>query len=256
MDKTQRQILLGRLYLEYKITLAKFSKLKRDIHHSISSERKLSFGTLCSIVVKLDSFMPSLPQHEKTSQVKKAKTVYKILAMLPEESSFLEYHVLEDLVDKLSDNDKLKEQVCSYKKDLEAYCKRGIFECPCYSPSSKPNHSTLIVEMHGSHCSMSIVELVSIQEQLCGLLSIVSNTLHPCTVAKMESGNIQIIFRIPDFVKEVLLPLSEDLQSALRQIGLLDLNFYNGLEISYDPVSGRAGGGVFTRRRVSRLKNF
>ena len=235
LDGVQRQILIGRLYLEYQMILSKFSKLKKDFSHLVNSN-KITFSHLSKLIVRLDSFMPSLPQDDKISEVKKLKTINKLFSLFPDGSSFLEYHVFEDLANALKIGE-LKAIVCTYKKDLEDYCKRGIFECPSYAPTGKPSHSNLILEMQGSHSKMTIEELMALEDQLCGVLSVLSNTLCPCSVSKMQKGSIQIIFRIPNFVKEVLLPLSPNQQSALRQLGFLDWSFYNGVDISYDAVS-------------------
>ena len=186
--------------------------------------------------------MPSLPQDEKSAEVKKAKSLVKLFAMLPDDSSFLEYHVFEDLVSHLK-LDK-SSSVKGYKQELEQFCRRSIFECPLFSQAGKKGHSNFIVEMGHGRMHMSIQELVSVQDQLCSVLSVVTNTLNLCNVSKLPSGSMQVIFRVSNVVKEVLLPLNQDNQASLRQLGCLDWSFYNGLDISYNPVrKGRGGEG-------------
>lgn len=235
LKSSQREIVLGRLYLEYQFMASNFTKLKRDIFYTISS-KKLNFNQLSKILVKLDSFMPSLPQDDKTTEVKKAKTVSRLYGMLPDDSSFLEYHVFEDLVAHLK-SERNKGSMRAYKRELDQFCRRGIFECPLFSQAGKDGYSNFILEMGRNRCGMMIQELVSIQEQLCSVLSVVNNTLNLCNVSKLQSGNVQVIFRIPNFVKDVLLPLSREQQMTMRELGFLDWSFYNGLDISYNPVS-------------------
>lgn len=191
MDCLQRQMLFARLYLEYKAIVNHFSKLTHHIERHIL-ERRMSFSNLSKTIAKLDSFMPSLPKDEKVKEIKRAKTNNKLFAMLPDDSSFLDYHVFEDMTEELKNKD-LKSKVAAYKKFLSAYCQHGIFECPSFSPTVKKGQSSFITEMHSSHYKMTIVELVAIQEQLCGVLGVVSNTISlSSSASKMPSGNIQV----------------------------------------------------------------
>jgi len=243
LKDTQKVITLGRLYLEYQYIVSLFAKLKKEIFYSITST-KITFQHLSKILVKLESFMPSLPQDEKTAEVKKAKSLPKLFAMLPEDSSFLEYHIFEDLVSQLK-FDKTSASVKTYKQELDQFCRRSVFECPLFSQAGKDGHSNFIVEMGRGRSRMSIQELVSVQEQLCSVLSVVTNTLNLCNVSKLPSGSIQVIFRVSNVVKEVLLPLNRENQASLRQLGCLDWSFYNGLDITYNPVKrGKGHVGV------------
>lgn len=232
---SQRQIVLGRLYLEYQFLLSKFSRLKREIFRTIMS-KKLTFYYLSNIVVRLDSFMPSLPQDDKIAEVRKTKTVAQLYSMLPEDSSFLEYHIFEDLANDLK-VERNTDNMRAYKHELDQFSQRGIFECPLFSDAGNDSYSNFILEMGQDRCSMNIHELVCVQEQLCSILSVLNNTVCLCNVSKLPSGNVQVIFRIPNFVKDVLLPLSREQQSKLRQLGFLDWSFYSGMDISYNPVS-------------------
>ena len=191
LDGVQRQLLLGRLYLEYKAIVNRFSKLTHAIERFIL-EKKISFSNLSKTIAKLESFMPSLPQDEKVRDIRRAKTNNKLFALLPDDSSFLDYHVFEDIARELK-NAELNSKVAEYKKFLEGYCHRGIFECPSFSPASKKGHSSFITELHCSRHKMTLRELAAIQEQVCGILGVVPNTICLCSSAsKMPAGNIQV----------------------------------------------------------------
>lgn len=191
LDAVQRQLLLGRLYLEYKAVVNRFSKLTHAIERFIL-EKKISFSNLSKTIAKLESFMPSLPQDEKIKDIRRAKSNNKLFTLLPDDNSFLDYHVFEDITRELK-NAELNLKVAEYKKLLEVYCQRGIFECPSFSPASKKGHSSFITELHCSRHKMTLRELVAIQEQLCGILGVVPNTICLCSGAsKMPAGNIQV----------------------------------------------------------------
>ena len=230
----QRLKHLGRLYLEYQMMVWRFTTLKKDIHRLVTA-KKLTFNHLSRILIKLDSFLPSMPHDDKMAEVKKLRTVAKLFSVLPEDASLLEYHVFEDIAEELNLNEG-KDKVHEYKQQLDTFCKRGIFECPSFSPTNKANHSNMIL-IHRNHSKMCIQDLIMLQDQVCGVLSVVSNTLCLCVVSRAQMDNIQIIFRIPNFVKDVLNPLSAEQQNSLRQLGFLQWSFYTGTDISYDGVS-------------------
>ena len=82
LDSLQRQLLLGRLYLEYTAIVNRFGKLKSSIQQLLR-EKKVTFSNLTKSIVKFESFMPSLPQEDKVQEMKKAKTASKLFTMLP-----------------------------------------------------------------------------------------------------------------------------------------------------------------------------
>ncbi len=47
----------------------------------------------------------------------------------------------------------------------------------------------------------------------------------------------QVVFMVPNYVKDVLLPLNAELETAMRDLGFLGWSFYSGLDIACDPVS-------------------
>ena len=234
-DLSRRSLLLTRLFLEYKAVLNKFSKLKKDVCQWITQKR-LTFANLSKTLAKLDSFMPSLPRDDKVAELKKAKTFNKLFVMLPDEHTFLDYHLYEDLGAEFQ-NAELSKKVEAYKKMLDVYCRRKIFECPFFTLSGQVSLSSLVVEMLASHSKMTLQELVLIREQLCGVLSVVSNTFYPINIRKTQTGNIQIIFKVPNYVKDVLPPLNVEQETAMRELGFVGWNFYNGTDMLYDPVS-------------------
>lgn len=238
LDVSKRQILLGRLYLEYKAILSKFGRLKKEVQRYVTT-KKITVTNLGKILTKLDSFLPTFTQDNKALEVKKLKTVGKLLgAILPDDSSFLEYQVLEDLASELKSSD-LKSSANAYKKDLEEYSRRGIFQCPSYSPANKSNSSNFIVEMDKNYVGLTIARLLAIRDQLCGVLGVPPLSFSPCSVSKIQaSGHVQVIFRVSNFVKDLLSPLNAEKEGALRQIGLLGGSFYNGMDpMAADPVS-------------------
>jgi hypothetical protein len=191
LDGIQRHILFGRLYLEFKAVVSRFSQLTHAIERHIL-EKRMSFSNLSNTISKLDSFLPSLPKDDKVAEIKRAKTNNKLFTMLPDDSSFLDFHVFEDLCEELKSKD-LKSKMAAYKKFLASYCQRGIFECPSFSPTAKKGQSSFITEMHSRHYKMSLRELLSIEEQLCGILGVVPHTVSLCSNAsKVASGNIQV----------------------------------------------------------------
>ena len=42
---------------------------------------------------------------------------------------------------------------------------------------------------------------------------------------------------MPNYVKDVLPPLNVEQETAMRELGFVGWNFYNGPDMYYDPVS-------------------
>ena len=111
--------------------------------------KKLTFYHLSNIVIKYDSFMPSLPKEQKIVEMNKVNTVPELYNILPDDSSFLEYHAFEELAEELK-VERNTENLRAYKEELDQFSQRDIFECPLFSQAGKNSHSNFILEMEPS----------------------------------------------------------------------------------------------------------
>ena len=189
-DVSQRLVLLVRLYLEYKALSNKFAKLKKDLCQWIIQKR-LTFTNLSKILANLDSFMPSLPKDDKVSELKRAKTFNKLFGMLPDEQSFLDYQIYEDLTTEMK-SAELGKKVKAYRELLDVYCQRRLIECPFFSLPGQVSLSNLVVELPAERSKMTLQELVLMREQLCGVLGVVANTFYPFNIRRGQTGNFQV----------------------------------------------------------------
>ena len=61
--------------------------------------KKFTFHYLSNIVVKFDSYLPSLPKDQKIDKVNIVNTVPELYNMLPDHFPFLEFCIFKDLAE-------------------------------------------------------------------------------------------------------------------------------------------------------------
>lgn len=143
--------------------------------------------------------------------IKSAKDIDDVFDILADYISFFSFHITEHIVDRLG-TPKDKQLLAEYKQELEEYCKRNIFECPCYSvPNPGVAQLVMKVEDFEKNNLKHLTELIS---RISKVLTVSQYTLQLCSV---EKGCVQLNCQVPHFVREVVFPLSTEQTEELKK---------------------------------------
>ena len=136
--------------------------------------------------------------------------------------SFFDYDVLEIIVDTLGTN-KDKQKIAEYKKSFKAYASRRLFIEVTSKNDPSPNewNVLLFVMLDSSYDDCEIGHLKKLKANLSEILTLSDSVL---VLRKIRKGSIHLVFEIPDFITEVVFPLSPDQESALGELGVTQLD--------------------------------
>ena len=137
--------------------------------------------------------------------------------------SFFDYDILELIVDTLG-TDQDRQNVATYKDEFIAYAKQRLIICPSSedpsTDSENPSNPVLVI-LDSSYDVCEIGELKRLQINLSKLFNLREGVLQ---LRKVRKNCVQLVFEIPDFIIETIFPLSLDAESALRKLGVVQLN--------------------------------
>ena len=137
--------------------------------------------------------------------------------------SFFDYDILEVIVDTLGcENDK--EDLAKYKEDFKDYAKRRLFiDHSSSNISIGPNGEKhlMYVKLDNSFDECEIGHLKTLQKKLSDILNVTDGVLQ---LRQVSEGCIQLLFNIPEFISEVVFPLSSDQEAALQELRVTKLD--------------------------------
>ena len=220
LNESEVMILKGRLFHEFQLISRGFSKFNTAICESLIN-RDVSVKTLARSLRDLRAFQPSGPDtdspllRERFDEIKAAKDIDDIFDILADYVSFFSFHITEHIVDNLGTQED-RQLLNQYKKELEEYCKRNIYECPSYS-APKPGVADLMLKVEGIE-KYNLKHLAELISCISRVVSVADYTLQLCSV---EKGCVQLNFQIPHFVKEAIFPLASEQMEKLKDMDII-----------------------------------
>ena len=212
-------ILEGRLYNEFQLITKSFSRFNSAVCQSLIDRNK-TVKELARVLRDLRAFQPSRPDipllRDKFNEIKAAEDIDDVFDILADYVSFFSFHITEHIVESLGTSDD-KRLLTEYKKKLEDYCKRNIFECPSYS-APKQGVAELVMKVEEGIEKYNMKHLAELISHVSKVISVSQHTLQLCSV---EKGCVQLNFQIPDFVKYYIFPLLEEKIAGLKALGII-----------------------------------
>ena len=170
---------------------------------------------------------PLLNEHRK--EINRAKTVPEIFNILSAYWNYLNYEILEYIIDLYGTSDD-KERLKSYSEELHKFCKRRIFELPL-SDSCSSNGNTVSPRQEKFNVKFDVGEnityeaILQIRGRIAGILHV---NVAALIIVGVDVGCIQLTFLIPKFMAQEIFPLSDDQTSGLsKEAGVIKLEHEN-----------------------------
>ena len=213
---SEKEILRGRLLDDFQKISSEFSELNRTICESLTN-REVPTQRVTVILQYLRAFSsstshaPLLGIH--IDAITSENTIHDIFDILWNYISFFNYQITEHLIHNLgTDYDKVL--LCKYKRNLDEYCNRNIFECPSYS-TAYCHQAALVLKVEGIE-QYSLKNLIVLMTHVSRALSILDHSLRLYSV---EEGCVKLIFRVPFCVRDTAFPLSTECIGRLIHLG-------------------------------------
>ena len=194
-----------------------------------SEEIKTKFAELeMSTLVWLNSKSPCSPEQLKcnyalktfNSILKDASDYNSIFQILNSNNvwSWYSFDYLKRIIQLCSNSQELLNK---YKKELEEYCRRSVFECPHLVANYEPRlHNCLFVKLADEHDDPSLKDLQNnFEPKLATIIKVEPRDL---VLLTYQGGCTQLIYSLPRAVAKKGFPLSQVQQEMLLKMGVLE----------------------------------
>ena len=224
LSEEEREELKFRLREDFRNINRKYAKLTASLRRSLRGQN-ITPEDLADSLMDLRGLQPIKNTSEESvgllqdrySEIKSAKGVTEVFEILSADyCSFFNYEIVEFIVDLLgTESDKKK--LADYESSLEDYCKRHVFECPCYSSKSSKLPDLVLKLDESTIGEFTLTSLRSFSNKVAQVLKVTKYALKVCGI---KEGCLEITFQIPPHVKEAIFPLTSDQEVALHLLGV------------------------------------
>ena len=222
----QQEGLSIRLCVESEDIVRKFGRLHSRVYESLC-ERNVPVDKLVTHLLSLGALDPVYKDSQKpalhyfSQELRSAQSIEDVLYIISDYISFFNYHVIEHIVEGLG-TDQDRAELQNYEKEFDEYSKRRVYECPpVYGPKSDAEHVNLVVKVDSVFEEFTVKALKKFEYRLSRIFCVSSQSV--LRLCRVEAGCVQLIFQIPSFVQQEILPLSSEQESALAAEGVIRL---------------------------------
>ena len=219
-----------------------------------SVEQRIQVVSFANHILALGAYDPAPQERDRSlldehrQEIKGAKSIPEIFIILSAYWNYLNYEILEYIIEHYGTSDDT-ERLRDYDEKLHNFCKRRMFEVPMpvrgngTENKSSPKQEELYVKLDVWE-DIPAEQINQIKRKIAKILHVRPATLQICSITK---GCVQLIFLIPKFVAQEILPLSHEQTSALsRDVSVIRLKCGDyTFEVCYNPVCSATIGLVF-----------
>ena len=248
---------MDRLYFESLTIQRKFNVLYTLVRESLVSQRKTVEGFL--------DFLEGIPAYKackkslfdaeiKSLQRKNVEMVEVFRTVIAPNCSWFNHSLLEDIIAVYcSDDDGIRRRYEEYRGELKSYCRNRVCLCSRkngFWPGRHHSRSHVTVKMDREWSKLTVEQLDEIKLNIADTLKLWKHTLY---LRSVEKGCVELVFHVPDSVADEVFPLSQGQEVALKEVGVLWLNYgdYQFLseEVGMRERNGRGEGRERERKQ-------
>ena len=226
LDDVERGELEEKLCLESQQIMLKFFALRNKFFRSLEVQQ-LSLESLVRYLKGLKALkVPTLanPQQPALKDIlDKVKNVENVKDIIEEHSSFYDYCFVEYMID-ITGTPQDKSELENYTKYFKQYAERRVYFCPSKfvteASSSKESDCKLYVKLDSVYDEYNLSGIKRFQLKLASLLNTSYEVLRLCSI---EKGCFKLTFLIPNFMKDIIFPLSPQQELGLEELNVLQL---------------------------------
>ena len=193
-----------------------------------SVEERIPLRKLTGSILALGAYEPAPGEpdqsllNEHREEIKMAESVSDIFIILSAYWNYLNYEILEYIVELYGTSDDTK-RLKSYDEELQIFCERRIFELSLPESGNSSGNSTgnsLNMRQKKFFVKLDIrdnlkcKDVFRIRGRIAQILKVNVSAL---LIERIDPGCVQLTFLIPRFVADVIFPLSDEQTSALSK---------------------------------------
>ena len=144
-----------------------------------------------------------------------ATDIEAIFEIITQVCSFLDYNLLEHLIDILG-NEEDKKRMQKYYEKFDEYVRRRVIECPNIEPADTSKWSDIYIKLDSKleNEKFTINQLQEFHFKISEILDVSLSAIRFCCT---ERGCIRVNWQIPHFVKQAVFPLCSQQEMLLEQ---------------------------------------
>ena len=189
-----------------------------------SVEKRIPILKFAGSILALGAYDPAPKDRDRSlldehrEEIKHAKSISEIFNILVPYCNYLNYELLEYIIDLYGTSDDEK-RLKSYREEHRKFCEHGPFEFPLSESSigsgntSSSRQESFSVKLNARE-NITYKELLQIRERIAEILRV---KLAALIIDHMDAGYVQLTFLIPKFIAQERFPLSPEQVSALSR---------------------------------------
>ena len=231
LSDSETSLIISRLSDDFEVLICKYDTLILKFQEWV--EQNIDLKEYKSVLLMLKGIIS--PQRDGRSfadlepEIRRATTHDELSIIVTKYVNWFQYNLLQRIVQNACERyKKSKEEflnyVDQYWKELIAYCKRNIFECPM--PSSFPiqpgaKYLRLKLDKRFEPDKVEANEILRFKGKLIQILDLYQDTLEIKCITK---GCIELISSIPSSVHSSIFPLHDATLEDLTLLGVIEID--------------------------------
>ena len=219
LDERGKEDFIFRLKRDTKNIMMQFHGVESGLYNTICDKvpiERLKFHLLHAVKASQSEQFEGSIFKDYENQLQTATNTHTILSVIRKFWSFLDYDLLEHMIEFLGNEDDKKRMV-KYRENFDQYAKRRIIECPNIKPVDDDNWENVYIKLDLKLETFTINELREFRFKISEIIGVSVSAIHFCCVKR---GCIQVMLQIPCFMKKIIFPLVPEKENTLKQLGV------------------------------------
>ena len=219
IDQGEKEDLEARLISETAGMVKRFADFTILIRESLEKEQ-VPLEKIKDSILSLDAFTEDIGVKaldiEDIRKIEAARNHTEVFIPLRRYISFFNYQIIEHIIEHhgAADDSKL---LGEYLSELEAFCKRNVFEVPRNVFSSKSRKTAKVFALKCTDRVSTLEGVQGVKRKVAKILGLRPSVLQLCAINK---GCIELYFLISNAVANHIFPASPSVHSLLTEIGI------------------------------------
>lgn len=226
LDDNKRAELEKRLRTDTKKMILSWNNIICKIAESFE-EQQVSLDKVKLAVLSLGAFAEGigveLLNPADRQKIEVARNITTVFITLTKYTSFFNYEIVEHLIETFGSSEDCK-MWQKYLDDFNKFCNKcNVFEVPSDILSSGVQDSTTATKIFVPKCTENMANLKGVHKFRQRIADIFGLKIAALRLCSIKDGCLELHFLISSRIIDVIYPVSPDVQSVLKRIGVREI---------------------------------